>query len=239
MTIYAVSISFILIPMALPIIPFLLFGTVELTTNYWFPFDPFLVETYLFAYLWINWMSWYGLFIFLGTEALLYGLITALSLEFDILKADLMGMSFVIENERGEKLKILIDRHNKLMQVRDKLQGIYSITFLTSFVESSIVLCFIVFQLSATDNNLNTYLYYVPYLCIASAQTLLLCFFGQKLMDCGESVAEGIYNCGWEDFKDNTLKKHLILVILRSQQFKRLNAMGFADISLESFTAVS
>lgn len=67
---------------------------------------------------------------------------------------------------------------------------------------------------------------------------LLLCSFGQKLTNSSESVANGVYDCGWEDIKDEAFKKQLQLIIIRARRAKKLTAMGFADISLETFTRV-
>ena len=40
------------------------------------------------------------------------------------------------------------------------------------------------------------------------------------------------------DLDDNEFKKNVVLIILRAQRPMRLTAMGFADISLETFATV-
>ena len=71
-------------------------------------------------------------------------------------------------------------------------------------------------------------------------QTCVLCYYsyGQKLMDSSVGVADEIYGCDWTDLDDNEFKKQMITVIIRAQKPMRLTAMGFADISLETFTTV-
>lgn len=79
----------------------------------------------------------------------------------------------------------------------------------------------------------------MPYLGMVGGQCLLLCFYGQKILDRSGAVADGAFNCGWENFGDVSFNKQLILLIQRSHRTKRLTAMNFADISLATFTSVS
>lgn len=137
-------------------------------------------------------------------------------------------------------MKELVDRHNKLLDLGDKLQEIYQLTFLFSFVISSLIFCFILFKLSTTSpgDRVEAYSFFVPYLCMMVGQVFLICFYGQRLIDASLAVADGVYNCGWEEIFDVKFRKQLLLIIIRSQRPKTLTAMGFAEISLPSFTSV-
>lgn len=237
--VYTGSIITLLLPVVFPIIPYLLFGKMDLASEFWFPFDPFQVVIYPFVYLWANWTSISGLYFMLASETLFYGVITVLIMEFDILRADLADLINIANLEKQKQLNSLIDRHNKLLELSDKFQDIYSYTFFGSFVTNSIIMCLIVFILSVTSGNISTYVYYSSYLVVGSTQALLLCMFGQKLIDSSESLSKASYFSGWEELEDRNFKRTIILVILRAQKAKRLSAMGFANISLETFTAVS
>lgn len=233
--IYSATFVIVFLPIAFPLFPFLMNGTMELTVNYWFPFDAFKVANFPFALLWVDWVAWNCLVLLLATESLLYGLIAVISMEFDFLRVDFLNLRFAPEQERAKIISNLSDHHNKLLSISDNLQDIYNLSFLVSFVISSLIMCFISFQLSTTEFDFVAYSFYVPYLGMVGGQILLLCYFGQKLIDSSQAVADGVYNCGWEDFAN---KKQFILIILRAQRAKRLTAMGFADLSLVSFTSV-
>lgn len=233
--IYSATFVIVFLPIAFPMFPFLMYGTMELTVNYWFPFDAFKVSNFPFALIWVDWVAWNCLVLLLGTESLLYGLIAVITMEFDILRIDFLNLQLAPEQERAKIISNLSDHHNKLLSICDKLQVIYALSILFSFAISSLIMCFIAFQLSTTEFDFVAYSFYVPYLGMVGGQIMLLCFFGQKLIDSSQAVADGVYNCGWENF-DN--KKQFILIILRSQKAKRLTAMGFADLSLVSFTSV-
>lgn len=238
MKIYAGLSALMFLPITFPIVPFMLHGKMELTVNYWFPFNAYRFKVFPFVLLGVDWVGYNCLIFLLATDSLLYALISVISMEFEILKIDLTNFKLIVKHERAGKLTELINRHNQLLDISDKLQKIYSFPFLFSFGISSLIMCFVAFRLSTANNDLTIYGFYVPYLLIMAGQIMLLCLFGQKLINSSEAVADGIYFCGWEDFADVSFKKQFILIMMRAQRAKKLTAMHYADISLPSFTSV-
>lgn len=240
---YMISYATVFVLISLPIlyaaIPFIVNGTMKMPIQYWFPFNPYNHKIFPFVLLWTFFIAYVNLMFLLGTDSLLYALLTVVAMEFEILKSDLLEISSIPENERSEKIKDLIDHHNKLLDISEKLQNIYSLTFLLALAISSLILCTVLFQLSIISFDLEAYSFYVPYVFLLGGQTYLLCLFGQKLVNASESVADGVFHCGWENFDDIILKKQLILIILRAQRAQRLSAMHFTDVTLASFTSVN
>lgn len=235
---YAVSFLTVSVPSVLEIFPYLYNGTILMTVKYWYPFDPHRLEYYPLSWLWTNWVAWIDLIGLLASDSLLYGLITYVVMEFDILKASMENLGSVNHHERKTQMKNLIKRHKKLVKICERLQEIYSLTFFFIFVISSSILCFAVFQISTTSD-ITKFFFYISYIGMLGGQVLLLCFFGQKLINSSEAIANGIYSCSWETSRDNSYKKNVISIMLRAQKNTRLTALMFADISLESFTSVS
>lgn len=223
---------------ALTIVPFLLFGTMALFLNYWYPFDPYQLHTFPYAYVWVMWAAYTALINMLATDSNLYSIITILSMEFDILNTDLKNILKTPKDKRVKKMQELIDHHNHLLDLSDRLQDIYSVTFLFSFFISSLILCFVVFQISQSSNPA-TIAFFFSYFGMMGGPIMLLCLYGQKLINSSASITEGIYESDWETFDDNDFKKQIILVTLRAQRFKQLTAMKFSNVSLESLTAVN
>lgn len=225
----------------LPIIPYLYNGTMlKPLTHFAYPFDPYQLTTYPLAWIWSMFIFWNGIFYLCGCDMLLYGLITVIAMEFDVLKVDLNELMLVSEKDRKKRFGSLIERHNKLLKLCDKLQDIYSSSFLLNVTINSIIMCFIVFEISSEPNmHFTLFAYLLSFLIIFGVQTYQLCSHGQKLIDSNGALAESIYDCMWESNDDNIFRKDLILVIARSQRERRLTAMGFTDISLETFANVS
>lgn len=237
--IYATTFIAILLSLVIPTFNYLFFGTRDLTTaHYWFPFDPLLPRNFPIALFWIDFVDWCSLVFKLSADSLIYALITVVAMEFDILKINFMNIKLTSKQQRMDKLKILIRRHNKLLDIGEKLQNIYGTTLFVSFMLSSFLICFIVFMIS-TANDFASFSFYVPYLFIIVLQILLMCFYGQKILDSSTAVTNEIFHCGWEEFNDNKFTKYLMLIMVRTQRPKRLTGMKFFDVTLASFTSVS
>lgn len=237
--IYAFPTTMIIIMNLLPIFPYLFFGKMKLFFDYWYPFDPYQLHTFPFAFFWVNWtLESVGMSL-MAAETMLFSIITIVVMEFDILKENLTKMFDYTGQERRKRVQQLVDRHQALLEICERIQESFSLTFLLNFLVSSIVMCFVTFQLSTIENDFLSCAFYLNYLVVISAQILLLCFYGQKLTNASEEVYQGVYDCGWEDSSDETTKKQLIPIILRAQKGKRLSALYFADISLETYTRVS
>jgi len=206
------------------------------------PFENGQVSVYFypFAYLWTMFIYIYiiintGLFDFL-----LCSLIIILSIEFKILSTNFKNLKTKVKgNDKiRQEMKLLIQRHNELFIIKNKLENIFSFPLLCNILSNSYTVCFVAF--SATISSGITEMIDQVFLC---AVTLLLvytqCFFGQMLKDASESVVNGIYECGWEDINDIQIRKTIVSIIQRSQKSECLTIMKFGDVTLKQFTTAS
>jgi hypothetical protein len=106
------------------------------------------------------------------------------------------------------------------------------------FMQSSLVICLVAFQL-LTVIEVREILANISLLGTIFNQILMLCAFGQKLINSSIGVSEGVYASEWESINDIRIKKSLLLILLKAQNPKKLTAMNFVDISLEIFTKVT
>lgn len=183
-----------------PIVPFLFLVKMELTVDYWFPFNACCEHWQSFPICLVpSWLEAYNCWYFnsLLINCCIYALISMISLEFDFLKIKKSNFKLIVKHERAEKLTKLINRHNQFLDISDKLQKIYWFHFcsICESVQWFCVYCFVVFRLS-TANNVTIYGFYVPYLLMMAGQIMLLCLLGQKLINSSLAVADGIYFCG-------------------------------------------
>ena len=238
MKIYVLSSVMISIPVVLLIVPFLLRGEMGMMVKFWFPFDAFTPQTYPIVIVWSYLIAFSCLTYVMATDSTFYAFLTLVAMELDILKRDLMKFSYAPRHERAELMRDYTDRHNQLLNIADKLQDIYSITIFLNFAISSLNFCFLAFRLIVAEADFSVYFFYIPYLGIICGQIFYLCIFGQKLIDASESIGVGAYFSEWETIDDYALNKQFILIISRAKKPKVLTALGFADMSLTTFTAV-
>lgn len=221
------------------IFPFLIYGKVELPVDYWYPFDAHRQENFPYAFGWSLYVGTLYSLTLLASDLLLLAFINVLVVEFKVLKININKLKFIADDEKKEQLKTLIIHHNKLLTLSKKLQDIYGPTYLISFVMSSLIMCFVAFQLSTGSVTENEhYLFFVAYMFMICGQVFLQCFSGQKLIDSSIDVADAAFDSGWDEIDDNKLKKHFVIVIMRAQLRNGLTAMKFVEVSLEVFIKV-
>lgn len=236
---YAFSSCIIIFCVNFPTVSYYLFGEMQIVVKYWFPFDPFTPEFFPFYLAWSGFNAYAIVMFSLASDTLFYAFLVLLAMEFDILNEDMRNLSEIPKDQRMKCMRELTDHHNRLFAIGDKLQDIFSIIIFLGFCVSSVNFCFLAFRIILVEADLVVYGYYTSFLGAACGQILYLCFFGQKLIDASEAVTTGAYSCGWESFDNDELKKMLILTMARAQKPKFLTAMGFADVSLRTFSAVS
>lgn len=208
-------------------------GTEKLPLEMWLPFSYREESLFFLVSFWLLWISFIVEVLAFGVDVLLFAFVTLIIMNFDTLKTRFEN----ITADSASTIKDLISKQLKIMELCDKLEDIYSAMTLYNFMQSSILICFIAFQLSSATE-LSMVMLHVPYLITACNQILLTCYLGQKLTNSSFGVSVGTYNCAWYMFKETKWKKAVYLCLLRSQRPKCLTAKKFRVVSLESFTSV-
>ena len=219
-------------------IPYLINGLMYYEVNLWSPFDDNSSAKFPVSQLWTQWLTYVVFSVIMFSSSLLYALSTIISMEFDFLKSSLRFIKLQTKDELASRVAYVIDRHNKLFEISDKVRIIFEPICFYNFLISSLIMCSISFQLLTTASDPLTYMIDINYFTTFASQIWLLCSLGQKLIDSSLAVADEIYGCDWTDLVDNEFKKQMIIVMIRAQRPIKLTAMGFADISLETFAAV-
>ncbi|CAO1415516.1 unnamed protein product [Diamesa hyperborea] len=211
----------------------------QLPVEIWFPFDPYQnLLNFNCVLVWHFSVYFYVTSYLLGTDLICFAFITIIEMYFDNLKDDLMNLKDSSEISGETKLKELIERHETLISVSNDLETIFSPAMLLNFVASSILICIVSFQiLFATDTP--EMMKFLGVFTTTTAQILVICHFGNKLICSSAGVAEGAYNCTWYDSRDSKFKFALHMIIVRAQRPNKLTAMGFSTVCLESFCKVS
>lgn len=69
--------------------------------------------------------------------------------------------------------------------------------------------------------------------------SFIQCFYCQRLKDASLEIADAVYSCNWQDVEDVKVKKHLLMILMRSQKSKTLTCWKFVENSFELFGSVS
>lgn len=205
--------------------------------NMWFPLESERSEIYAIVFIWSVWACANSVLILIAVDSLMFVIITLVSMGFDMLYIDFKDLANIEPSSFEQRTEELIQRHNDLIDCSKKIENIFSPSFLFNFVQSSFVICLTAFQYS-TSTEATQFFFSGTYCAAILNQVWLLCYFGQKVIDSSDFIANGAYISGWEKIEKIEVKKAIMLAIQRSQNPTKLTAMNFADVSLKSFTSV-
>lgn len=203
-----------------------------------FPFDATGTFAYPAAFVWTFFAHITHIMAMVGNDNILYGLVNVISIEFEILRENFDALKnlsdeAVIKSEMSTHIR----RHNELHEIVWEMQRIFSPTFFINFIMSSFIICFNVFQAS-TSADIIGMIFNGLFSLSTMNQIFMQCYFGQSLRNSSSTVVDGIYFCGWENFKDLKLEKDLILTIQRAQKPAAFTIIGVWDISMDQFKSV-
>ncbi|KAG5667681.1 hypothetical protein PVAND_015653 [Polypedilum vanderplanki] len=198
-----------------------------------FPFDAFRNDVYPFLLLLV--LISHGIYTitFTFVENLTFGLTTIVATEFKILAEKYRRIK-----ENPENIISCIKRQNELYDIVENIQNIFSISFFTNFLLSSLTVCLAAFTCSISPDII-VLIFNAVLSLVSMMQIFIQCFFGQILYDAGIDVLNGINECGWENMKDVKLKKLIMIIIIRSQKPAVFLLLRTWKITLEQFQSVS
>ncbi|KAG5683304.1 hypothetical protein PVAND_012591 [Polypedilum vanderplanki] len=197
-----------------------------------FPFDAFRNDVYPFLLFWVLLAHVLYLTSFTFVENFTFGLTTIVATELKILAENYRRIK-----DQPENIINSIKRQNELYDIVEKIQKIFSISFFTNFLLSSLLICFTAFICSISPDP-TTMIFNALFSLVSMIQIFIQCFFGQILYDAGIDVLNGINECGWEDMKDKKLKKLIMIIIMRSQKPTAFSLLGIWHITLEQFQSI-
>jgi hypothetical protein len=233
--IYAVSKIFLAIGVALSaILSTYLKGFDFITAQMWLPNDGG-VYFMLFVCFWFISFVYMTILMVFASEVTLISLIQLTSLVFDHLSSEIATLNIAKVNERTSKLKEIVAVHQKVFDICSKLEKLILPSLFLHFLQSSSEFVSTVLYIISTKHLFNI-IFFVPHLSSQMFQVLLVCLFGQKVIDSSLQVQHAIYHLfDWFESRD---KQTLLLIMLRSQKERKIKAIGFNLISKETFTKV-
>jgi hypothetical protein len=221
-----------------PIVNYFTTGQLQMPVRMWFPFDENDIRIFPLVYIWTVLTCSNSSFFVCGYDLMVYGMLELLAAEFKMLGKKFSEIE-VKKPDTKQKIIRLIAQHNELISVAEKLERIVSLSSFVGFVGSMMLICFGGFQFIYFRGDFSQMLYNGAFLSTALLQNLLMCYFGQKLVDSSSSVADCVYEMEWYSIDDLRVRKMVQLVIMRAQKANKLTALNFVPVSLGTFLTVS
>ncbi|KAG5669087.1 hypothetical protein PVAND_016985 [Polypedilum vanderplanki] len=202
-----------------------------------FPFDqksPFVFWSLHFLYVWT---ASANLLTFNVTDLFFASMTNVLSMEFKIL-AQIIGDIDLNDDEKTEEsaikeLKTFVDVHEEFNQIALELDNIFAFLLFVNVFASISFLCVYVFLFFF---GISYYLLTKYFVCFIGVfiQVYVYCYFGDRLAESSNGVANGVYNSAWYKASPK-YRKMAMMIMKRAQREQKIRAWKFADINLNTF----
>ncbi|KAJ8946505.1 hypothetical protein NQ318_004640, partial [Aromia moschata] len=128
--------------------------------------------------------------------------------------------------------------HIEILKYCDQIESEFSYLMLLQFLCSLYILCFQLYQLSLVTNYLSfDSISMCLYLFLMSYQLICYCWYGNEVVVQSSEFSSYLNNTEWLSFNDST-RKSLLLMMMRSQRPTIFTAGKFAILSMETYITV-
>ncbi|XP_052758285.1 putative odorant receptor 92a [Galleria mellonella] len=130
----------------------------------------------------------------------------------------------------------IIQRHKILIDCVNLLEIIYTKSTLFNVATSSLIICVTGFNITTIDNII-VMMPFISFLLMALLQIVVLCYYGDKIMEYSLEVSNAVYRSQWY-MADAAVMKDLLFLSLRTQRACKLTAYEFTDINLNTYARI-
>nr|UEN71253.1 olfactory receptor 70 [Gregopimpla kuwanae] len=142
-----------------------------------------------------------------------------------------------------KNFKTCIRQHQALISFVDKMEGVYSLVILGQVIVFSALICLVAYQAFLVGGPFLRRVIFVVHCAGTFTQLFMFTLTCHNLWDGSSDVADAAYRSDWHllenDSDSNSLRKDLILMIMRVKRPCCLTACGFFLISLETFMTIN
>ncbi|XP_058066418.1 odorant receptor 4-like [Anopheles bellator] len=209
----------------------------KLPFNIWWPFDPYGGSKYFwFVYPLYFVIGFTGIIIHMAFDCLFCILAAHLCMHFRILKLNIAQM--VATGERDVNRARLYDAivtHQDLMGCSVFMQNVFSVALFINFFGSSIIICIQAFMITTvTGYTLSKFVLFM--LCFL-IELLMLCAYGEDIVQSSGDIADATYNCLWYE-ENKSFRMSVSQIMLKSQEPMILTAWKIWPIQIKTFSSI-
>ncbi|XP_076479271.1 odorant receptor 13a-like [Bombus vancouverensis nearcticus] len=137
------------------------------------------------------------------------------------------------------KIQIIhvIKHHQVVLWFCDNMEKNFHLILFLQAMISSLLICFVGFQVSATLMEQSKMIKFASHLIVAFFQLLLFCFPGDMLIQESFSISTAVYSIQWSQLA-TFIKDEMCMIIVRSQRPSYITAGKLYIMHLENFTAI-
>ncbi|XP_015432304.1 PREDICTED: odorant receptor 46a, isoform A-like [Dufourea novaeangliae] len=205
----------------------------KLAYNAWLPFNYSSRRLYYVVY-------GHQIIALIGTSLLnvacdvvICGLCVHSCSQVEILKHRLEELPMQVRPQIGD----IVHFHNYLYGYVDTIQQKFRVIIGVQLVSSTLVVCFILYELSNTPLMTAKYLQFLLYMACMMTQIFFYCWYGNGLKLKSVQVVDTISEMDWTRL-DNSTKKSLIMIMRRAMNPIELSSTYVFTMDLNTFVSI-
>uniref|UniRef100_A0A182NK20 Uncharacterized protein n=1 Tax=Anopheles dirus TaxID=7168 RepID=A0A182NK20_9DIPT len=238
------GISFTMLPIAEMIYRYLHTGTWirQLPFNIWWPVDVLSGAKYFwFVYPLYVVIGFTGIIIHMAFDCLFCILAAHLCVHFRILRHN---VGQVVQRHdpgqngdaNGARLRDAVVNHQDLIACSVVMQHVFGNVLFINFFGSSIIICIQAFMITTVNGY--TLVKFVLFMVCFLIELLMLCVYGQDLVESSGDLTLAAYGCRWYE-ESKSFHQIVLQIIRRSQRPVLLVAWKFWPIQMSTFSRAS
>ncbi|KAG5899378.1 hypothetical protein JTB14_036867 [Gonioctena quinquepunctata] len=200
----------------------------------WYPFDVKSSPVYELVYIHQCVSDFYISYVNIYVDIMISGFTTFIGLQCDMLCEELCNM----EDDGDQSIGEYIEYHRQILRFAQTTENIFSEIYFLQFIASTSALCMTLFLLTLVERNTFEFFYLIVFLISIASLLLVPCWFSSEMKRKSENIPQAIYACPWID-APKSFKKDIIYFMHKTQEPIRFRAIGFFNMSVETFMSVS
>ncbi|XP_011631014.2 odorant receptor 82a-like isoform X3 [Pogonomyrmex barbatus] len=175
-------------------------------------------------------------------NALLITLVLHVSGQIDIMRQNFLKISSKKPTSESSlaTIKLLINRHQRIIDLSDNIEDLFSNIALLQFIWNTLVICcigFVIVISIGTEEGATMITKSLIFYIAITLEAFVFCYAGEYLSAKSKSISDAAYECFWYDLTPSECRV-LMFLMLRSQKRLTITAGKMTDLSLESFTTI-
>nr|UTN00916.1 odorant receptor [Semanotus bifasciatus] len=177
-----------------------------------------------------------GTTIVMTVTMLVCGILTHSSANLKHLKTMIKDISYISDSTITAHVNRCVKYHITIIDFADQTNDAFSMVMLVHITWTSFIISVLGFEIIMETNYSNSFRF-AMHLVGWLGMLFLVCFYGQILMDNSADIAKAVYDTQWYT-KSPSIRRNLVLILLRAQRPLVLKAAGLKIMSLATFLGV-
>ncbi|EFA12791.2 odorant receptor 152 [Tribolium castaneum] len=160
-----------------------------------------------------------------------------IQIQFKMMKKMLHSIQFGVtsEEESWDKLVELVKQHNKMLKLHQKLNRVFSRYFLVQYAMTVGSMTVQAYTLKYSEANIETTIKSIVYTISLMLQGASFFFSASNIEIEAGNFSKEIYFLNWEDQQDVKIKKHILFMLMKSQENLELTGEGMVHVNRRDY----